>query len=272
MRLAEPAYGRAGIPPVHRQHGACLPRRQPCAGAQTAQAYQSGHGGAVPHASYGRACAAPRGRGVCRRAPAAAEGGYQCPAGRRACPARVGSRQAFSVPSIRISAAARSQAPGFAGGLCKLWKGILPASLSRGTECSVSCIACPDSRKRCSSRCVLHLFGIEYHLASLGTDSESSFTLPGTAGAVSLKQIKPAARLSLQAGRWCTHQNRANYLFCFHGRVFSARPPPVLCPGVFSRWPHRSFSALCAGRCRFYNECLPCPCRMPQRRSACCHR
>ena len=41
-------------------------------------------------------------------------------------------------------------------------KGILPASPSKGAECSVSCITCPVSRKWGSSHCVLHLFGIEY--------------------------------------------------------------------------------------------------------------
>lgn len=56
-----------------------------------------------------------------------------------------------------------------------------PASLSKGTECSASCIICPASRKRGSSRCVLHLLGIEYHPASLEAGSESPFTLPGTA-------------------------------------------------------------------------------------------
>ena len=161
MRLAEPAYGRAGIPPVHRQHGACLPRTQPCVGAQTAQAYQAGHGGAVPHASYGCTCAAPRGRGVCRRAPAADEGGCQCSAGRRTCPTGMGYRQAFSVPSISISSVARSRAPGKAWGLRKPWMDILPASLSGGAEYAVFCITCPASCKRDSSHYMLHLLGIK---------------------------------------------------------------------------------------------------------------
>ena len=42
-------------------------------------------------------------------------------------------------------------------GLRKPWKGILPASLSRGAEYSASCIACPASRKRGSSHCVILL-------------------------------------------------------------------------------------------------------------------
>ncbi|MFR8664904.1 MAG: hypothetical protein ACLVEL_05120 [Ruthenibacterium sp.] len=60
---------------------------------------------------------------------------------------------------------------------------MLPASLSRGAEYPVSCITGPASCKRGSSRCVLYLFGIEYHLASLATDSEKPFTLHGKAGA-----------------------------------------------------------------------------------------
>ncbi len=148
--------------PAHRQYGACLSCTQPCIGAQAPLAHQAGHGGAVPHASYGCACAAPRGRGVRGRAHAAAEGGCQCPAGRRTCSARVGYRQAFSVPSVSISAAAWSQAPGKAWGLRKPWKGILPASLSGGTEYAVSCITCPDSRKRDSSHCVLPFFWVLY--------------------------------------------------------------------------------------------------------------
>ena len=63
----------------------------------------------------------------------------------------------------------------------KPWQGILPASLSRGTEYSVFCITCPATCKRDFFRCVLRLLGIEYHPASLETDSESLFTRPGTA-------------------------------------------------------------------------------------------
>ena len=59
--------------------------------------------------------------------------------------------------SFWATVAGLTQAPGKAGGLRKPWKGSLPASLSRGTEYSVSCIACPAPRKRGSSRCVLHL-------------------------------------------------------------------------------------------------------------------
>ena len=68
------------------------------------------------------------------------------------------------------------------GGLVSPGRAYYPASLSKGTECSASCIICPASRKWGSSRCVLHLLGIEYHLASLEAGSESPFTLPGTAG------------------------------------------------------------------------------------------
>ena len=77
----------------------------------------------------------------------------------------------------------------------KPWQGILPASLSRGTEYSVFCITCPATCKRDFFRCVLRLLGIEYHPASLETDSESPFTLPGTAaGCRFAKAKKQAAR------------------------------------------------------------------------------
>lgn len=66
-------------------------------------------------------------------------------------------------------------------------KAYCPASLSGGAEFSLPCITFPASRKRGPSRCVLQLFDIEYRPASLGTDSEIPFTLPGTAGGVSLK-------------------------------------------------------------------------------------
>ena len=41
-----------------------------------------------------------------------------------------------------------TQAPGKAGSLRKLGKGILPASLSRGAEKNAACITCPAARKR----------------------------------------------------------------------------------------------------------------------------
>lgn len=101
-------------------------------------------------------------------------------------PSKEGKRQALenSLPPHlpRSCALHSSQAPGTAWGLSKPWKGILLASLSRGTEFSVSCITCHASRKRASPHYVLHLLGVEYHLASLGIDSESPFTLPSTAG------------------------------------------------------------------------------------------
>ena len=101
--------------------------------------------------------------------------------------------------SFWATVAGHTQAPGKAGGLRKPWKGSLPASLSRGTEYSVSCITCPAPRKWGSSRCVLHLFGIEYHLASPGTDSESLFTLPGTAGEC---RFAKASRHNHRLSRW----------------------------------------------------------------------
>ena len=86
-------------------------------------------------------------------------------------------------PRFARSPCSKSQAPGKAWSLRKPWKGVLPTSLSRGTEGSVPCITCHAPRKRGSSHCVPHLFGIEYHLTALETDGVSSFTLPGTAGA-----------------------------------------------------------------------------------------
>ncbi len=52
----------------------------------------------------------------------------------------------------------------------------------KGTAYSVSCITCPAFRNRAPSCYVLHLFGIGSPLASLETDRENLFTLPGTAG------------------------------------------------------------------------------------------
>ena len=75
-----------------------------------------------------------------------------------------------------------SQAPGKAWGLRKPWKGIYRQASQEALNNSVSCITCPASRKRGPSRCVLQLLGVEYHPASLETDSESLFTPPGTAG------------------------------------------------------------------------------------------
>ena len=59
-----------------------------------------------------------------------------------------------------------TQAPGKAGSLRKLGKGILPASLSRGAEKNAACITCPAARKRApfvqdylsGNRKVVHLF------------------------------------------------------------------------------------------------------------------
>ena len=96
--------------------------------------------------------------------------------------------------------------PGTAGGPRKPRKGILPASRSRGTEYPASCITCPAPRKRSSSRCALHLLGIECHPASLEAGSESPFTLPGTAaGAVSLTA----------KGRGPLHTGRGPRIFIF---------------------------------------------------------
>ncbi len=90
--------------------------------------------------------------------------------------------------------------PGRARGLRKLWKGILPASLSRGAEYAVPCIICPASCKRSSSRCVLHPLGIEYHPASLETDSESLFTRPGTAAGCRFAKTGQSRRAAPSAG------------------------------------------------------------------------
>ena len=84
--------------------------------------------------------------------------------------------------------------PGKAVGLRKPWKGILPASLSGGAECSVFCITCPASCKRGSSRCVPQLFGIEYHPASLEAGSESPFALSGTAGGLVSRKLTSKKR------------------------------------------------------------------------------
>ncbi len=108
-------------------------------------------------------------------------------ASKRPCPSLGKDGAVRGYAHFALRARARSQAPRLRRGLRKPWKGILPASLSKGTECSAFCIICPVSRKQGSSRCVLQLFDIEYRPASLGTDSESPFTLPGTAGGVSLK-------------------------------------------------------------------------------------
>ena len=102
--------------------------------------------------------------------------------------------------------------PGRARGLRKLWKGILPASLSRGAEYAVPCIICPASCKRSSSRCVLHPLGIEYHPASLETDSESLFTRPGTAAGCRFANSKKAGPPA--------HRQRAP-LFYFSGKDIS---------------------------------------------------
>ena len=86
---------------------------------------------------------------------------------------------------------ATSQATGKAGGLRKPQKDILPVSLSRGTECPVSCITCPASCKRGSSHYVLHPFGVECHPALPGTDSESLLLSPAQSRVVvSLKPKK----------------------------------------------------------------------------------
>ena len=71
------------------------------------------------------------------------------------------------------------------------WKGILPASLLGGTKFSVFCITCPALPQTGFFPLRAASFGIEYHPASLGTDSESLFTLFGTAGGVLLKRRAP---------------------------------------------------------------------------------
>ena len=71
--------------------------------------------------------------------------------------------------------------PGSAWGLCKPWKGILPASRSGGAEYSVPCITCPAPVNEVLPVACCNLSGIEYHPASLEADSESLFTIHGTA-------------------------------------------------------------------------------------------
>ena len=116
-------------------------------------------------------------------------------------------------PCRRAGAAegpAQSQAPRQSRRACaSLRKGILPESLSRGTVFSASCIPCPASRKRGSSRCALHLLGIEYHPASPGTDSESLFTLPGTAASYRFANAQGAGAVRgppprPHAVKWCS--------------------------------------------------------------------
>ena len=117
----------------------------------------------------------------------------------------------------------RVRPPGKAGGLRKPWKGILPANLSGGTVFSASCITCHAPRKQGSSRCVLHLFGVEYHPAALKAGSESPFTLSGTArgchfakagqnSAAGLGTPGPAARFcflfSARTARRCLNKPR----------------------------------------------------------------
>ena len=74
----------------------------------------------------------------------------------------------------------------------KLWKGTLPASLSRGTECSVFCITCPAPRKRGSSRCVLHLL-ILYTISLRSKPAAKALLLSPAQlrGVVSLMQPRP---------------------------------------------------------------------------------
>ena len=112
--------------------------------------------------------------------------------------------------------------PGTAWGLRKPRKGILPAS--GGTECSAFCITCPACRKQASSRCVLHLLEIEHHPAALETDSESLFTLPGTAGGCRFAKA--------------SHNHRAGGL----------------------RWPYKGLLPACASRrTEFYSARITCP-------------
>lgn len=58
----------------------------------------------------------------------------------------------------------------------------------------------PASRKRASSRCVLHLFGIEYRPVSHETGSESPFTLSGTAGGYRFAKAGPYSKAPMAAG------------------------------------------------------------------------
>nr|DAD89291.1 MAG TPA: hypothetical protein [Myoviridae sp. ctTOm1] len=73
------------------------------------------------------------------------------------------------------------------------------------------------SRKRYSSRCALHLFGIEYHLASLATDGERPFTLHGTA-----EKYRFAKAATTREGRPCAVPPQ----YAFH---------PARCPQALSR-------------------------------------
>ena len=117
-----------------------------------------------------------------REPPCSGHGGTGC---RAACSAyavsRPGATHAPSTGSAQRRVCRKAGPPGKAWGLRKPWKGILPASCSRGAEYSVFCITCPASCKRGSSPCVIHLLAVEYQPASPETDSESLFTLHGTA-------------------------------------------------------------------------------------------
>ena len=118
---------------------------------------------------------------------------------------------------------ATSQATGKAGGLRKPQKDILPVSLSRGTECSVSCITCPASRKRDSFHCVQHLFDIEYHPALPGTGSESLLLSPVQPEGVSLKQLfhKTGPERKLRSGPvYSMEKDTLFQVSFFHNSVF----------------------------------------------------
>ena len=98
-------------------------------------------------------------------------------------PFRINGPAGYARPTLCPQPMFKKSGPRQSLELAQTLKGVLPTSLSRGTEGSVPCITCHAPRKRGSSHCVLHLFGIEYHLTALKTDGVSSFTLPGTAGA-----------------------------------------------------------------------------------------
>ena len=100
-----------------------------------------------------------------------------------------------------------SQAPGKAWGLRKPGKGILLASLSRGAEYSVFCITCPASRKRASSRCMPHLFGMVLNTIPLRSKLTAKAFLPSPA--------QPRVVVSLTAKRQgpCTPAEGPAFLF-----------------------------------------------------------
>ena len=83
---------------------------------------------------------------------------------------------------------------------------MLPASLSRGTVFSASCIPCHAPCKQGSSRCVLHLLVLNTIPIRPGTGSESPFTLHGTTRGCRFAKSEPPAKPGA-----CVSPGRAYY-------------------------------------------------------------